>query len=125
MKIDVDPSANSNPPYCPIYPMSTAELKALQEELIYLLKYQIHRFQQEYLIFHRKLDSLTTKMNAPKEQGGQTKDLLLAAISDSKLHSELCSLLDDIYAQLATLRMDYLPYEMQMHAAVKAISVGT
>ncbi|TPX52255.1 hypothetical protein CcCBS67573_g09911, partial [Chytriomyces confervae] len=43
MKIDVDPSANSSPPYRPIYPMSAPELKALQEELTYLLKH--HRIR--------------------------------------------------------------------------------
>ncbi|KAJ3406585.1 hypothetical protein HDU80_010882 [Chytriomyces hyalinus] len=83
------------------------------------------RFQREYLTFHGKLDSLTTKMNALEEQGGQMKDLLLAAISDGKPHGELRTLLDDVYAQLATLRADYLLYETQMHAAMRAMSADT
>ncbi|KAI8845885.1 hypothetical protein BJ741DRAFT_644369 [Chytriomyces cf. hyalinus JEL632] len=83
------------------------------------------RFQREYLTFHGKLDSLTTKMNALEEQGGRMKDLLLAGISDGKPHSELRTLLDDTYAQLATLRTDYLLYETQMHAAMKAMSADT
>ncbi|KAJ3244164.1 hypothetical protein HDU77_010054, partial [Chytriomyces hyalinus] len=43
MKIDLDPSASKDPPYRPIYPMSAPELKALQEELTYLLKHHCIR----------------------------------------------------------------------------------
>ncbi|KAJ3232937.1 hypothetical protein HDU78_006780, partial [Chytriomyces hyalinus] len=83
------------------------------------------RFQREYLTFHGKLDSLTTKMNALEEQADRMKELILAAISDGKPHGELRTLLDDVYAQLATLRADYHLYETQMHAAMKAMSADT
>ncbi|KAJ3265888.1 hypothetical protein HDU77_003359 [Chytriomyces hyalinus] len=83
------------------------------------------RFQRAYLTFHGKLDSLTTKMNALEEQADRMKDLLLAVISDGKPHGELRTLLDDVYAQLANLRTDYLLYETQMHEAMKAMSADT
>ncbi|KAJ3243340.1 hypothetical protein HDU78_000536 [Chytriomyces hyalinus] len=83
------------------------------------------RLRRQYLAFHDKLGSVKDKMAALEERSCRLSDALFIAIKDGtppQARSDLRALLDDIYAQLAILKKDYLQYESQMNTAMADMS---
>ncbi|KAI8833507.1 hypothetical protein BJ741DRAFT_710288 [Chytriomyces cf. hyalinus JEL632] len=83
------------------------------------------RLRRQYLAFHGKLGALTAQMAALEERSCRMSDALFAAITDGtppQARSDLRALLDDIYAQLAILKKDYLQYESQMNTGMAQMS---